>query len=484
MAEADRQIVQPTREALAFMYAFPRRHPDLTAMRVTNAFQKAALLTLVALIAVSFAISWTATLIVLNGLCLAFYLAMVAFKAYLIDLSVRAGRELSFGAGDVAALTDEELPVYTILVPLYREAESLPRLLDGLRMLDYPKDKLDILLLLEEDDEETRRAVDLTDLPRYVRVVVTPDAEPKTKPKACNLGLALARGEQLVIYDAEDRPEPDQLKKAVLGFRRCGDEVVCLQAKLDFYNRRQNLLTRWFTTDYAIWFDLFLPGLDHLDAPIPLGGTSNHFRAAELRRLLGWDPYNVTEDCELGVRLALNGRRTRMMDSTTWEEACSRLDYWVRQRSRWTKGYIQTYLAQQRRPFRLVSRLGLARAFSFHVMVGGTFLCLLINPIYWVLALLWFTFRWKTFGELFPYPLILWGLICLFVGNFLFVYGAVLATCKRGYYDLVKYCLLMPFYWVITSVGAWKGFAQLLVRPSYWEKTQHGLDLEPGAGLE
>ena len=186
----------------------------------------------------------------------------------------------------------------------------------------------------------------------------------------------------------------------------------------------------------------------------------------------------------LGVRLALNGRRTRMMDSTTWEEACSRLDYWVRQRSRWTKGYIQTYLAQQRRPFRLVSRLGLARAFSFHVMVGGTFLCLLINPIYWVLALLWFTFRWKTFGELFPYPLILWGLICLFVGNFLFVYGAVLATCKRGYYDLVKYCLLMPFYWVITSVGAWKGFAQLLVRPSYWEKTQHGLDLEPGAGLE
>jgi cellulose synthase/poly-beta-1,6-N-acetylglucosamine synthase-like glycosyltransferase len=476
LSEPSPNLVEPTPEDLQFMLAFPRRHPEQTAMRVTNGLQKALLAGLGVLVVVCFVADWTATLIVLNGACLAFYLVMVAFKASLIDLSVRTGRELAFTAEQIASLSDEELPVYTILVPLYREAESLPRLLDGLRALDYPKQKLDILLLLEEDDEETRRAVELTDLPRYVRVVVTPDMQPKTKPKACNLGLALARGEQLVIYDAEDRPEPDQLKKAVLGFRRCGEEVVCLQAKLDFYNRRQNLLTRWFTTDYAIWFDLFLPGLDRLDAPIPLGGTSNHFKVDELRRLLGWDPYNVTEDCELGVRLALEGKRTHMMDSTTWEEACSRLGYWVRQRSRWTKGYIQTYLARQRRPLRLLGRLGLRRAFSFHVMVGGTFLCLLINPIYWMLALLWFTFRWRTFGELFPYPLILWGLLCLFVGNFLFVYAAVLASYKRGYFGLVKYCLLMPLYWVITSVGAWKGFAQLIVRPSYWEKTRHALD--------
>ena len=480
MPDARTTLVEPPPEALDFMYAFPRQRPAASAIRTTNALQRAALLAVSVLIALCFLLDWTATLIALNGLFLAFYLATVAFKAYLMDLSVGARRELSFTGDDIVALDDATLPVYSILVPLYREAACLPRLLDGLRALDYPKDRLDILLLLEEDDHETRRAVEFVDLPRYVRVAVTPDCQPKTKPKACNLGLALARGEHIVVYDAEDRPEPDQLKKAVLGFRRCGQDVVCLQAKLDFYNQRQNLLTRLFTTDYAIWFDLFLPGLDRLGAPIPLGGTSNHFRAADLRRLLGWDPYNVTEDCELGVRLALEGKRARMMDSTTWEEACSSLPYWVRQRSRWTKGYIQTYLAHQRRPFGLVRRLGLARAFSFHVMIGGTFLCLLANPVYWALTVLWFTFRWETFADLFPYPLVLWGLLCLFVGNFIFVYAAVLATYNRGYYDLVKHCLLVPLYWVMTSVGAWKGFVQLLARPSYWEKTRHGLDQRAG----
>lgn len=481
MPDSTTRMLKPGPKALEFMLAFPRRHPDASAMRVTNTLQKVVLLVLVVLVALCFVLDWALTLIVLNGLFLAFYLATVAFKAYLIDLSVRAGSGVAFSKDEIAALKDDDLPGYSILVPLYREAASLPRLLDGLRALDYPKEKLDILLLLEEDDQDTRRALELTDLPRYVRAVVTPDSQPKTKPKACNLGLALARGEYVVIYDAEDRPEPDQLKKAVLGFGRCGREVACLQARLDFYNQRQNLLTRWFTTDYAIWFDLLLPGLDHLNAPIPLGGTSNHFRTAELRALLGWDPYNVTEDCELGVRLALAGKRTRMMDSTTWEEACSRLGYWVRQRSRWTKGYIQTYLAHQRRPFSLVGKLGLTRALSFHVMVGGTFVCLLVNPAYWVLTLLWFAFRWKTFGELFPYPLVLWGVLCLFVGNFLFIYAAVIATYKRGYFDLVKYCLLVPVYWLLTSFGAWKGFVQLLGRPSYWEKTSHGLDL-PRAG--
>jgi cellulose synthase/poly-beta-1,6-N-acetylglucosamine synthase-like glycosyltransferase len=480
MPESSSRTVELTPEAIAFMEAFPRAHPQASAVRTVSRLQAIALVLLLAGLGACVALDWASTVIALNGVFLGFYLVMVGFKAWLIDLSVTARQELTFDPAELDALTDQELPVYTILVPLYREAEALPRLLDGLRELDYPKEKLDILWLLEEDDAETLRATEYMDLPRYVRLVVTPDTQPKTKPKACNLGLALAQGDYLVIYDAEDRPEPDQLRKAIAGFRKCTDDVVCLQAKLNFYNQRQNLLTRWFTTDYAIWFDLFLPGLDHLGAPIPLGGTSNHFRVDALRELLGWDPYNVTEDCELGVRLALAGKKTRIIDSTTWEEACSALGYWIRQRSRWTKGYMQTYLCHQRRPFGLVRRLGLRGAFSFHVMVGGTFLCLLVNPAYWALTCLWFIFRWRTFGELFPYPLILWGLICLFVGNFLFVYAAVLASYKRGYYDLVKYCLLVPVYWVITSVGAWKGFLQLVARPSYWEKTRHGLDLRGG----
>lgn len=460
------------------MRALPREDPDLSASTVLNRTQKVVLAVLGGCLLAGFVRDWTSTLIVINAFCLAFYLVVVTFKAYLIHLAITSRRELAFSSEELAQLEDDELPVYTILVPLYQEADVLPRLLDGLRGLDYPKEKLDVLLLLEEDDYDTIRAARALDLPSFVRVVKTPDEPPRTKPKACNVGLGLARGKYLVIYDAEDRPEPDQLRKAVLGFQTVPPEIICIQAKLNFYNQHQNLLTRWFTTDYSVWFDLMLPGIDYLQAPIPLGGTSNHFRVDKLRELRGWDPYNVTEDCDLGVRIAMKGYRTRILDSTTWEEACSVVGYWIRQRSRWVKGYMQTYLVHLRRPLSHLHTIGLGKTVAFHLMVGGTFLCLLINPIYWALTTAWFVFRLEDLSILFPFPLILWGLLCLFAGNFVFVYSTVLATYQRGYYDLVKHCLIVPFYWFLASIAAWKGFLQLLTRPSYWEKTQHGLDLE------
>ena len=451
--------------------------PDESAYRVLTGMQKLALLLLVAGCVAWFLLNRVFFLSVVNGILTTFYLVLCAFKIYLIHLSLATRREMQFTEEQVAALTDEELPVYTILIPLYHEAEVLPRLLAGLAGLDYPKEKLDVQLLLEEDDTQTVDAVEKMALPPYIRAVVTPDCQPKTKPKACNLGLAQAKGEYLVIYDAEDKPEADQLKKAVMGFRECPDNVVCLQAHLNFYNQRQNLLTKWFTTEYSMWFDLFLPGLDHLESPIPLGGTSNHFDVAKLRDLLGWDAFNVTEDCDLGVRLAKRRYATRTIDSTTWEEACSNLGYWIRQRSRWTKGYIQTYLVHWRHPFRLARELGLRKSIGFHLMIGGTPLCLLINPIYWSLTVVWFVCRWEMLAQLFPFPIILWALVCLFVGNFVFVYSCVLAAYRRGYYDLVRYALLVPLYWVLMSIGAWKGFLQLLYKPNYWEKTKHGFDL-------
>ena len=472
--EQPREVPVPD-AARQFMRALPEKRPDQSAVHVLTACQKLVLLLVLAVVLVGLLRNWSHTLIALNGVCLAFYLLLVVFKAYLIHLSITSRREIHFSAEELAALRDDELPLYTVLVPLYREADVLPGLVTALRRLDYPEDKLEVLLLLEADDQSTISAARSLELPAFVRAVVVPDCPPRTKPKACNLGLALARGEFLVIYDAEDRPDLDQLRKAVLGFRGAGPRVICLQAKLNFYNQRQNLLTRWFTTDYSVWFDLVLPGLDYLEAPIPLGGTSNHFRVAALRELLGWDPYNVTEDCELGVRLAMSGFRTRIIDSTTWEEACSALGYWIRQRSRWTKGYIQTYLVHMRRPLSHLWRLGPARALVFQLIVGGTFLCLLVNPLYWAMTTLWFALRWEAFSHLFPFPLILWGLVCLFVGNFLFIYSTMLATYQRGYYDLVKYCLLVPVYWLLASIGAWKGFLQLITRPSYWEKTRHGL---------
>ena len=472
--------IELTSEARRFMYELPDKATDFSAVKVLNGMQQLTLLVLLAVLILSFLADWTSTLIAVNGLCLAFYLIMVAFKAYLNHVSIKSPEILKFDEPELAAVQEDSLPPYTILVPLYKETEVLKQLVEGLDALIYPKEKLDVLLLLEETDAETRAAVEAMDLPRYVRVLIVPDLQPRTKPKACNAGLAMCEGEYLVIYDAEDRPEPDQLMKAVLGFRKVPEEVVCLQAKLNFYNRCFNLLTRLFTTDYSVWFDLTLPGLDALEAPIPLGGTSNHFKVKELRELLGWDPYNVTEDCDLGTRLAMAGCRTKILDSTTWEEACSEVGFWVKQRSRWVKGYMQTYLVHLRRPVRHLRTLGVGKTLMFHLMVGGTVVSLLINPLYWLLTLAWFSFRLELIAFMFPFPLVLWGVLCLFVGNFLFIYVAMLASYQRGYYDIVKHCLLLPLYWLLASIGAWKGFLQLVTRPSYWEKTRHGLDVARG----
>ena len=463
-----------------FVFRLLRERPDECAKVVLTRAQQVVLLLFAIGVAASLWKCALLSLTVINGLLISFYLVLCTFKLYLIHLSLGRPVEMRFSPAEVAALRDDELPPYSILVPLYREAESLPRLLKALRDLDYPEEKLDVQFLLEEDDAPTIEAVQALELPKFIRVVITPDAPPKTKPKACNLGLAQARGDYLVIYDAEDRPDPAQLKKAVLGFRHTPADVICLQAKLNYYNQRQNLLTRLFTCEYSMWFDLFLPGLARLDAPIPLGGTSNHFVVSALRELRGWDPYNVTEDADLGARLAAKGMTTRIIDSTTWEEACSDLGFWIRQRSRWTKGYIQTYLVQMRHPVRLLRHLGIGRWLSFQLMVGGTPLCLLINPVYWLLTVLWFALRWEHLNVLVPFPIILWGLVCLFAGNFAFVYASMLAAYRRGYYDLVKYAVLVPAYWLLMSVGAWKGFLQLITRPNYWEKTKHGLDLAAG----
>jgi len=260
-----------------------------------------------------------------------------------------------------------------------------------------------------------------------------------------------------------------------MAFRKLPRRIACLQAKLNYYNPRQNLLTRLFTAEYASWFDLSLPGLTAVGGPVPLGGTSNHFKMGVLKTLGGWDPFNVTEDCDLGVRLHKHGYRTAMIDSTTWEEANSRLASWIRQRSRWVKGYIQTYLVHMRSPGRLLGDLGLDGFINFQMMIGGSIVCFLLNPVYWVLTAIWLAFHAAAIQRIFA-PLWVYeaGVVCLFLGNFLFVYLSAAACANRHQWDLVKYTLLMPVYWVFMSVGAYKAAGQLLFRPFYWEKTDHG----------
>lgn len=522
---------------------------------------------------------------------------------------------------ELAALDPDSLPVYTVLVPMYKEPEVAEKIIRAVTALDYPQDKLDVKLLLEEDDAVTRGKVAavVDRLPSCVEVLACPKVaagEPRTKPRACNWGLSRARGEYLVIYDAEDHPEGDQLKKAIVTFRKleaAGQErVACLQAKLNYFNPRQNVLTRFFALEYTAWFDLFLPGLHALHTPIPLGGTSNHFKMEALVQLGGWDPYNVTEDCDLGLRLARQGFLTHILDSTTWEEANSRVGNWVRQRSRWVKGYFQTHLVHTRDSYwpslilavgflllaRLIAqdaqrpeladvrdlartgerlcwagagagaalalwafverllkrlrgrdregRLGLYDAFTSRLCVGWMSLMLLLNVFFWVLtgayllrepladALPRFTDRflteerttpreflrtwklyhtevqvehyqgctlWNTTWKWLVRREIGWGaaremfaaidpwsfwsqllypvVIGLFLANFMFVLLGVAACAWRRLWDLLPYALLVPFYWVLISVGAFKGAWQLCWNPFYWEKTKHGLT-EPG----
>ena len=255
-----------------------------------------------------------------------------------------------------ARIEDAELPVYTLLVPLYREANMLGGLTRALSRLDYPAAKLDIKLILEAVDAETIAAARALDLPGNVEILVVPDLHPRTKPKALNYALPFARGDYLVIYDAEDRPERDQLRKALAAFRQGPPNLACLQSKLNLYNADDNWLTRQFTIEYGALFDGLLPALDRLRLPIPLGGTSNHFRVAALKWLMAWDPFNVTEDADLGTRLARSGYRCQVLSSTTFEEAPVKFVSWLRQRTRWIKGYMQTWLVHMRQPAKAVAR--------------------------------------------------------------------------------------------------------------------------------
>jgi cellulose synthase/poly-beta-1,6-N-acetylglucosamine synthase-like glycosyltransferase len=443
--------------------------PEANARTVLSAGQRRGFAVVALALVCALALAPRATSFALNVAFIVLYLAFAHYRLVLQFLSLR------HPPTDQPPLAEppDGWPHYSILVPLYREARAVPGLLSHLQRLDYPADRIEVLLLLEEDDTETRAAVEGHPLPAHFRPVLVPPSPPRTKPKACNVGLRQASGEFLVVYDAEDRPEPDQLRKAVAAFRRESAQVVCLQARLNFYNRDRNLLTRLFAIEYSTWFDFCIPGLFLLDAPIPLGGTSNHFRLDRLRALGGWDPFNVTEDCDLGIRLYAAGQRTHCLESTTWEEATFRLAPWVRQRSRWVKGYIQTYWVHLRRHRRLARELGAARLLHFHFLFGATAFCLLLNPFYWALTVLWLAGRFDWISGLYPLWLLIPAMICLLAGNAAFVLSGMLACLNRGHYGLLPACLLLPPYWVLMSVGAWRGALQLITRPHHWEKTPH-----------
>jgi cellulose synthase/poly-beta-1,6-N-acetylglucosamine synthase-like glycosyltransferase/glycosyltransferase involved in cell wall biosynthesis/O-antigen/teichoic acid export membrane protein len=443
--------------------------------------QKLFLAALIIILIEGLVFNWHGTLLILlSGLTIMYFMDLL-FNFYLIFVSFKREPEIKISDEELKANENRIWPVYTILCPLYKEWQVLPQFAQAIKNIAYPKNRLQVMLLLEEDDVETIQRARSFDLPENFEINVVPHSLPKTKPKAMNYGLKSALGEYIVVYDAEDMPDPKQLKKAVLAFERLDKKTLCVQAKLNYYNPRQNLLTRMFTAEYSLWFDLILPGLQSINAPIPLGGTSNHFKAEALKSLYGWDAFNVTEDCDLGLRLAKQGYRTAIIDSTTLEEANSKPLNWFRQRSRWIKGYLQTYFVHMRDPWEFLNGRDPSQLLAFQLVVGGKILSLFINPLMWVITLCYFLFRAKVglFVEsFFPTPILYIGVASFIFGNFLYLYYYMIGCVKRGYYDLVKYSLLIPFYWLAMSFAALKAGYEVIIKPHYWAKTVHGLHLK------
>lgn len=451
------------------------RVPEESAMRVFVPWQVMGGYVIIAAYLYWLTVDPLGALVFLIGSLNVLFLASVVFKFILSLVGARYELRGTVTEEDVRALENKGLPVYTVMVPVFREPEVMKTLVDALRNLDYPQDRLDVIFLFEEEDRETLQAAKDARPPANWRFIVVPKSFPQTKPKACNFGLALARGEYLTIYDAEDIPEPDQLKKAVAAFRKYPDSYICFQAALNFFNRDENFLTRMFTLEYSYWYDYILPGLDRLGLPIPLGGTSNHFRTEKLRELGGWDPFNVTEDADLGIRAYGRGYRVGVLNSTTYEEANNRVQNWIRQRSRWQKGYLQTFLVHNRRPFAFVRKVGLKGWLTLQVFIGGSVASNAVAPFFWLMFFYWLVTRSVAIEPLYPGPLLYIGLFNLLVGNFLAIYLNMLAVFKRRYYHLTPYALANPAYWVLHALAAWKAIWQLFTKPFYWEKTAHGL---------
>jgi len=372
-------------------------------------------------------------------------------------------------------LADADLPSYALLVALYQEANMLPQLSAALDRLDYPRDRLDIVFLVEEDDLPTRTAADAAVEGRpHMRVTVVPAGRPRTKPRALAYGLAFCRASIVAVFDAEDRPHPDQLRVAAAALVNGPSDLACVQARLDIAGAR-SWLERQFLIEYASLFSGVLPWLSRERLPLPLGGTSNHFKRRVLAAVGGWDPYNVTEDADLGVRLARFGYRTAVIDSSTLETAPETVAIWLRQRRRWVKGWLMTALVHAARPARLVGDVGLRATTVVLLHLAANVLAPLLYPV-WMATVLFYLFGIldpPVGGGLFGNLLLGAMVASLLVGYFSTFLCAWLALDRRGRPDIRLDLPLMPIYWLLGAWAAWRAVAEVLVSPHFWAKTPH-----------
>ena len=366
------------------------------------------------------------------------------------------------------------LPVVSIMVPLFKEREVAGHLIRRLKRLNYPKELLDICLVIEDDDETTRDTLNRTHLPRWVRVTKVPKGTVRTKPRAMNFALDFCRGSIIGVYDAEDAPHPDQIHQIVRRFHERGPQVACLQGVLDFYNPRTNWLSRCFTVEYNTWFRVFLPGLERLGFAVPLGGTTLFFRRGALEKLGGWDAHNVTEDADLGIRLARHGYRTEIVHTVTEEEANCRFVPWIKQRSRWLKGFAITWAVHMRSPLKLLKELGLKKFIGVQILFLGTLSQFLLAPLLWSFWLILFGVAHPMLTVVSSNTLMTLG-ITFILAEVITVAVAAFAVSDKKHRFLIPWVPTMHLYFPMGTLAAYKAFYELLSQPFYWDKTAHGV---------
>ncbi len=368
-----------------------------------------------------------------------------------------------------------KLPKFSILVPLFREEHIAAALLTRLEKIDYPRELLEICLIVEADDLITRQAIRQTELPNWFRVIRVPQGALKTKPRAMNYAVDFTTGSLIGVYDAEDAPDPQQLYKVAAKFHQGGADLACVQGILSFYNARKNWLSRCFAFEYAAWFRVMLPGLQRIGFPLPLGGTTLFFRRDRLLELGAWDAHNVTEDADLGMRLARKGFRCEMVESVTQEEANSSIWPWIKQRSRWLKGYAVTWCVHMREPRQLWLDLGPWKFLGFQILFLGALTAFFIAPVLWWGIITTLTQWDHPLNDLMNttagFALMMFFLACEALTLLIFATAAVRLENRPA----MAWILTLPAYFVFGSVAAYKGLWELLFKPFYWDKTTHGV---------
>ena len=365
-------------------------------------------------------------------------------------------------------------PKVSVLVPLFKEREIASALISRLSRLTYPKSLLDVVLVLEEEDDVTRQTVAETDLPAWIRVIEVPaHTGLTTKPRAMNYALDFCRGDIIGVWDAEDAPMADQIEHVVSRFAHTPDDVVCLQGILDYYNPRSSWRARCFTIEYSSWFRIILPGIARMGLVVPLGGTTLFFKRDALEELGGWDAHNVTEDADLGVRLCRAGYRTELIDTVTYEEANFRAWPWIKQRSRWLKGFMVTYLVHMRSPRQLWRDLGVRRFLGVQAFFLGTFGQFLLAPVLWSFWLILLGFDHPIQSVLPAW--VIHASVGLFVATELLALAVGLTSVSRKERRfLMPWVPTMILYFPLGVVAAYKALYELAAAPFFWDKTQHG----------